>query len=114
MHDASTETNLALQPNELSIVQDILSRHIPQHIVLVYGSRVQGRAKQFSDLDLAVCGSQPLSFSERANLEEAFSESDLPFTVDIIDWCDLDNSFKKRVLQQHVLLRGGDLSKLNI
>lgn len=51
--------------------------------LFVFGSRINGKARPTSDLDLAYYGPQP--FLEIDQLEEAFFESDLPFTVDIID-----------------------------
>ena len=69
---------LNISPDELQIVQTILQQHIPQRTVWAFGSRVNGKAKPYSDLDLVVLGDTPLSLAEHADLVDAFSESDLP------------------------------------
>jgi predicted nucleotidyltransferase len=50
---------LNLTPAEWEIVRELLSRHVPDHEVWAFDSRVNGRAKPFSDLDLAILGRQP-------------------------------------------------------
>ena len=72
-----------ITPEEQSIVLRILNEIVPDREVRAFGSRVTGKAKPFSDLDLAIMGDEPLSLETRARLEEAFSESDLPWKVDI-------------------------------
>jgi type I restriction enzyme, S subunit len=77
---------LDLEPEHLRIVQDILRQHVPQYEVWAFGSRVSGKAKQYSDLDLAIISDQPLSLSVSAGLHNACAESSLPFKVDVVDW----------------------------
>lgn len=72
----------------------ILRRHVPGRIVRVFGSRVQGTAKPFSDLDLAIMGDEPLDFRTHAALKDAFAESNLPFRVDLVDWATTSDIFK--------------------
>lgn len=76
-----------LRPDHLKIVHDILSESLPEGVsVRVFGSRATWSAKTHSDLDLALKGEGRISKSVVAELEEAFSESDLPFKVDVVDW----------------------------
>lgn len=63
-------------------MREILARHVPEREVRAFGSRVAEPAKKFFDLDLAVMGGTPLPFTVIADLEEDFSESNLPFKVD--------------------------------
>jgi predicted nucleotidyltransferase len=51
----------------------------------VFGSRAHGRPRPYSDLDLAIDAGRHLSLTETAALAEAFSESDLPWKVDLLD-----------------------------
>jgi len=73
--------NIELSPAHWRIVKDILSRHVPQHEVWAFGSRAKWTAKQYSDLDIAVITESPLSLRVSAALADAFSESNLPWTV---------------------------------
>lgn len=83
-----------ITPEERVIVLRILNEIVPDREVRAFGSRVTGKAKPFSDLDLAVMGDEPLPLETRARLEEAFSESDLPWKVDVLDWAQADAAFQ--------------------
>lgn len=76
-----------LTAEQLAVVLDVLRRHLPGREVWAFGSRVHGRRlKPFSDLDLAVVGDAPLPLDEHARVLAAFSDSPLPFRVDVVDW----------------------------
>ena len=89
------------------IVRDILQEHVPQHPVWAFGSRAKGSAKPYSDLDLAVITDEPLPLAVSAALNEAFSESDLPWKVDVVDWATTSARFRKIIEQAHVLVQAG-------
>lgn len=82
------------------MVNSILAS-VPHHQFYVFGSRVKGTAKPFSDLDLAV--NDVLSTRERSQLEMLFEESDLPFKVDIIELPKISGSFKEHITPDLVL-----------
>jgi uncharacterized protein len=81
----------------LEEVKTILRRFVPECEVRVFGSRVNGRAQRFSDLDIALLGPGKLDFSTLEKLKDAFAESDLPVQVDVHDWHALSADFKKRI-----------------
>ena len=85
---------LDLAPEQLDEVRRILQIHIPGRTVRAFGSRVQGNAKPFSDLDLAVMGDVPLDFRQLAALKDAFADSNLPFRVDVVDWAATSEVFQ--------------------
>ena len=72
-------------PADLAYVLGVLARLVPGREVRAFGSRVNGKPRKFSDLDLAVLGPR-LPSSTLMDLQDAFRESDLPFKVDIIEW----------------------------
>ena len=86
---------LDIAPEHLAIVQAVLKKNVPQRIVWAFGSRVKGTAKPYSDLDLAVVGDTPLSWVELAGLADDFSNSDLPWKVDIVDWANTSEEFRQ-------------------
>ena len=94
-----------LRPAEWGIVRDLLRRHVPEREVWAFGSRVVAKAKPFSDLDLAVLGSQPLTLSILADLADDFMESDLPFKVDLADWATTSEQFRKVIENHHVVVQ---------
>ncbi len=82
----------------LRLVEDILRRHAPRPCrVWAFGSRVKGKARRFSDLDLAFDAGRPLTFADTAPLEEAFDESDLPWRVDLVDLVTCSETFRREV-----------------
>nr|WP_279184545.1 nucleotidyltransferase domain-containing protein [Acetobacter syzygii] len=94
-----------ITPEERAIVLRILNEIVPDSEVRAFGSRVTGKAKPFSDLDLAIMGDEPLSLETRARLEEAFSESDLPWKVDVLDWSLTEKNFQRLILNSAILLK---------
>ena len=96
---------LEILPGEWEIVRQILERHVPAREVWAFGSRAKGSAKPFSDLDLIVLGEQPLSLSILAELADDFSESDLPFKVDIVDWATTGERFRKVIEAERIIVQ---------
>lgn len=99
---------LDIRPEHWHIVQGILHRLVPQHEVWAFGSRAKGRAKPYSDLDLAVITDQPLPLDLSARLREAFSESDLPWRVDVVDWAATSASFRAVIERERVVVQVAD------
>ena len=84
-----------IRPDHAAIVQDILTAHLPETTsVRVFGSRAKWSAKTYSDLDLAIKAKQRLPSSLLSELSEAFSESELPFKVDVVDWQTASQEFR--------------------
>ena len=101
----NAHTSLSILPAHLAMVRAILTTHVPNHDVWAFGSRVAGSAKEFSDLDLVIIGEKPLSIAVHANLVDDFSESDLPYKVDVIDWATTDASFRQIIEQQYIVVQ---------
>lgn len=76
---------------------EIIKRILKQANVDFYafGSRVKGTHKKFSDLDL--CYKEPLDPSVKEKIEIDFSESDLPFFVELIDYKSTRPGFKENI-----------------
>ena len=99
---------IAVTNAEWGIIQNILRQFALKVEVWAFGSRAKFTAKPFSDLDIALVGSlsgQPaLSLVEMADLGDAFSSSDLPYKVDIVDWSRISEEFKKVIDEHRVLI----------
>ncbi len=72
--------------------------------VIVFGSRVMGKNKKFSDLDICLKGKGPISDVLIGELREKLQESNLPFIVDLSDYFSLPGFLKKEVDEQGVPL----------
>ena len=97
-------TLIDIRPADLETVRRILREHVPAVEVRAFGSRVSWNARGTSDLDLAVMADEPLGINRTAKLRAAFTDSDLPFRVDIVDWATVSESFRQRILKNHVVL----------
>lgn len=107
---------IEISPEHWEIVRRILAKHVPQYEVWAFGSRAKQTTKRateqtksavkpHSDLDLVIVTKAPLSLAVSAALAEDFSESDLPWKVDVVDWATTSGSFKKHVLQDKVIVQ---------
>lgn len=102
MNNAS---QMDIRPEHLHIVREILQKHVPDHEVWAFGSRVTGTARKYSDLDLCVISDQPLGLGVKGDLLDDFIESDLPWKVDVVDWATTSESFRKIIERKKVVLQ---------
>ncbi len=86
-----------LDKKSLNLVRIILKKHLPNTEVKAFGSRVTGKAKPYSDLDLVVMGNQALPIEKLNEIKFEFSNSDLPILIDIIDWHAISDSFREKI-----------------
>ncbi len=84
-----------LDQTQLDEVRTILKGIVPDCEIRVFGSRVDGRAQKFSDLDIVLVGPERLDQYILEKVKDVFANSDLPIQVDIHDWNALSSSFKK-------------------
>ena len=83
----------------------ILHEHLPVDVkVWVFGSRANWTTKDSSDLDLALEGENKLSHKLLGALKDAFEDSTLPYTVDVVDLHTVSHAFKQIVERQKVAL----------
>lgn len=94
-----------LQPDHLKIVLEILNRVVPDRVVWAFGSRATGAARDTSDLDLAVIGETPLDFQTLGTLRDAFSESNIPYKVDVVDWANISETFREIIRKDRVVIQ---------
>jgi len=97
--------NINVSPEQWEIVHTVLQKHVPQYAVWAFGSRAKGIAKPYSDLDLAIISDEPLPLSVSATLSDDFSESDLPWRVDIVDWSQTSPAFQEVIAQNKVVVQ---------
>jgi uncharacterized protein len=83
-----------LTPAHLAQVKSILSKHVPNVTCKAFGSRVTGKATRFSDLDLVLIADAPILVDTLNELKFAFSNSDLPIMVDVVDWHAMSKEFQ--------------------
>lgn len=71
--------------------------------VYLFGSQATGKARLYSDIDVAIMPLQKLPVSIFSNIREDLEESDIVRAVDVIDLTEADENFRQRVEQEGVL-----------
>ena len=99
-----THSVIHLSEEEINTLRAILRAQLTNEKVFVFGSRAKGTHRATSDIDLAIQGNNPISIATRSALEFAFSESSLPYRVDIVDLLTADESFRRIIESQRVPL----------
>jgi len=87
-----------------SIIKDIFQRYLPDVEVRVYGSRINGKSKAYSDLYLVIVGKTKTESKLLIKLKEEFEESDIPFRIDIIDWHRTSKEFRQIINKQYEVI----------
>lgn len=84
----------------------MLRQHLPGVEVWAYGSRVNGRSHDGSDLDLVLRGPnlEKISEGRLSEFQEAVRESRIPFLVEARDWSRLPERFHREIEREHVAL----------
>ncbi|MDD3051755.1 MAG: nucleotidyltransferase domain-containing protein [Candidatus Cloacimonetes bacterium] len=96
-----------LTDNQKETVLAILDKHIPDKEVWLFGSRINGTAKKYSDLDLVIIGKKATERKVLYEVKEELSESDLPFRVDVLDYCRISESFKTVIKRNFEIFKPG-------
>ena len=96
-----------LKPEHRRIVYDILTRYLPGREVQLFGSRANGAAKPYSDLDLVIMGDEVLPVTTMRILRDALDDSDLPFQVDLVEWAGTSEEFRKVIEKSAIPLKDG-------
>ena len=86
----------AITQPEMNEILDIIKTYASDCDVMVFGSRYKNTNKDYSDLDLAFISpdNKKLEHNKRHLLEDAFSESDLPYRVDVVDYNSISAEFR--------------------
>lgn len=100
-------TRLDITPEQRETLLALLGRFLPGVTVWAHGSRVQGKARRYSDLDL-VAFVTPEQRTRAEELKEALEESDLPFPVDLLIWDELPERYRSNIEERYLVVQEGD------
>lgn len=107
MKNNEANRGIALTSQEKAIIYAILKKY-PKTVI--FGSRVKGTSKKFSDLDVVI--KDDLKGYEYELLNEAFHNSNLPFKVDLVNYSRADDHFKKIIDKEAIPLSDLDLKRI--
>ena len=98
---------LDLTDKQLSAITSILGKLVPDCEVRAYGSRTNGNGHAGSDLDLVIVGKDKIPWQLMAKLKAAFEDSNLPFSVDVLDWNSIPDNFKENIRKNYEVIQKG-------
>jgi len=98
---------LHIRPQDLQRLLKFLEIHLPDVDVWAYGSRVNGRSHDGSDLDLVLRSPDlsPIDWDKLNALDEALKESNIPIIIEARDWSRLPESFHHEIAKNYVIIR---------
>jgi predicted nucleotidyltransferase len=89
-----------IEQRHLDMVMNILKKY--DYTFYIFGSRITEKAKKFSDLDLFYI--DPIPEKTLYLIKEEFEESNLPYTVDLVNYQKCKPYFKEIIKQNYQLL----------
>jgi predicted nucleotidyltransferase len=82
--------------SDIKFLAKIIGKYIDtsKYRVFIFGSRATNTASKYSDYDIGIEGAR-LAPEIIFNLEAELENSDFPYNVDLVEFSDLSDSFKK-------------------
>lgn len=90
-----------MEPRHWDVVKSILQKY--PYAFYAFGSRTKGTQRKFSDLD--ICFMDDIPGHVCSHIREDFEESNLPFTVDLVDLNRCDEKFLAQIKPDLVLIQ---------
>ncbi|PLX67086.1 MAG: hypothetical protein C0603_10515 [Denitrovibrio sp.] len=100
--------NFDVTAQEYEIIHSILEDYLQKADVYVFGSRAKQTSRFNSDLDLAIDANELVSKETLIDLKEDFNDSNLRYSVDIVDINAIDENFRKLVDAEKVMFASFD------
>lgn len=80
-----------LENKYIEFIKKTVGEILPDVEIFIYGSRTQGKARKYSDVDIALKGEIP--FTDLLKIKANFEYSTFPYKVDIIDLTNIKPEF---------------------
>lgn len=95
---------IQLTESELHFIKSSLLQHLPHAKFYLFGSRATGKAKKYSDIDILIVAKEKIPLATLSILNELFSESDLLYKIDIVDWHRITSEFREKIKTEQILI----------
>lgn len=86
-----------LQKKYLDQIKKILWQHLDpkKDKTFIFGSWAVGDNRKFSDIDIGIKSTRKIPYPTIFKLKNAFEESNLPYTVDVVDFASTTKKFRE-------------------
>ncbi len=85
----------------------IISSYLPNARIILFGSRARGDTVSGSDIDIALDNKTRIDVHTIYAIKEAFEETRIPFTVDVIDLHAVSEMFKQQIFTEGLIWKMG-------
>ncbi len=93
-----------IRAKDLAIIESVVQEHVPDgYEVFVFGSRVRGGDRKYSDIDIGIKGKKRLEMRKLGLIKAELEESMLPYRIDVVDFKRVGDRFRDLVLPGEVL-----------
>jgi predicted nucleotidyltransferase len=75
----------------------IISKHVPQCTVYLFGSRVRGEHREGADMDVAIDAGMPIDLKIILRIKRDIDDSRIPVFVDVIDVHSVSDRMRKEI-----------------
>jgi predicted nucleotidyltransferase len=94
-----------IEQEHLSEIRRIIRELVPDCEVRLFGSRIEGKAEKFSDLDLVLVAPEKLDWRRIESVKDAFAASDLPMLVDVHDYNAVSEEFQVVINKKYEVIQ---------
>jgi len=93
-----------IESKYLELVKNIIKSVLQDENLKIYvfGSRATGKAKQYSDLDIALKSDSKIDSNKMSKIATELEDTTIPYKVDIIDLNDISEAFKNCIVKDLV------------
>ena len=93
----------SINPKYKQLLLDIISKHLPDAKIYLFGSRARQTHQEGADVDLAIDSGKSLSLTLLAKIKSDIDDSPLPLLVDIVDIQSTDADFITHIKKEWIL-----------
>lgn len=86
-----------LENKYLEFIKNTVNANLSNCKIYIFGSRVKGSAKKYSDIDIAL-ESEDINEKTLQRIKNEFENSSLPYEVDVIDINNISETFKNHII----------------
>jgi uncharacterized protein len=96
---------IALTKSEIEFLVDTIRQFLGKDIrIMIFGSRVRGTARKFSDVDVAVLDQNPIQNTKFTKIKEYINTSKFRYLVDLVDVNSISPEFRKVVQETGIVV----------
>lgn len=93
-----------ISPTIVQMIQRKIKHLLPDdsYSVVLFGSRVTGTNRAFSDIDIGIIGDKPLPGKNYCDIVDTLEQSDVPYRIDVVDFACVSDTVKKHALMHAI------------